>query len=111
MESLMLTMSIASIFIAAGVVILFLQSRDRIILREVTIDKMSERQHQLLQEKVTILNMEPGETQMILNRLWASKVNRYLSDLEKLTAGEQTLDLEDVTAPDNNVLHFPERRR
>ena len=84
-----------------------MQSRYNIVLRDKALENLSKRQHELLKEKEAILNMQPGESQLVMNRIWQSKLNRYFDDLSTLSSRTQQVKLDSESV--NNILSFPKR--
>lgn len=108
MAFMMLMVHVFFVVLALVALRLFMQSRYNIVLRDKALENLSKRQHDLLKEKEAILNMQPGESQLVMNRIWQSKLNRYFDDLSTLSSRNTAVDVE---SPDtvNNILSFPKR--
>lgn len=103
----MFLMHLCFVLLAMLALRLFMQSRYNIVLRDKALENLSKRQHELLKEKEAILNMQPGESQLVMNRIWQSKLNRYFDDLSTLSNRTQQVKLDSESV--NNILSFPKR--
>lgn len=108
MAFMMLMVHMAFVLLAMVALRLFMQSRYNIVLRDKALENLSKRQHELLKEKEAILNMQPGESQLVMNRIWQSKLNRYFDDLSTLSSRKSAVDVESNDSV-SNVLTFPKR--
>lgn len=108
MAFMMLMVHVCFILLAMFALRLFMQSRYNIVLRDKAIENLSKRQHDLLKEKEVILNMQPGESQLVMNRIWQSKLNRYFDDLSTLSTRSKAIEIESTDSM-NNILSFPKR--